>query len=43
LLVLAGNFLLPDRRLGVRRAARISDLVLVPAPDGDRRAGFRRS
>ena len=36
LLVLAGNFVLLDRRLGVRRLRLVrADLVLVPARHGD--------
>ena len=44
LLVLAGELLLPDRRLGVRRRGVLpADLVLVPARDGDAAPASRRS
>ena len=44
LLVLAGNFLRADRRLGVRRRGVVhADLVLVPADDRDHAPGSRRS
>ena len=44
LLVLAGNFLAADRRLGVRRRRLLhADQLLVPAHDGDRAPASRPS
>ena len=44
LLVLAGQLLLPDRRLGVRRRRVLpADQLLVPAHDRDRGRASRRS